>query len=166
MPLLIRSQRPTKALNRRRLKELARKLLLAERRSESLEVSLYLCDDETIQSCNREYRGQDKPTDVLSFNQEEGEALPLGMADDALPAVLGDILISLDTAKRQAEEYQWSLQEEVEALLTHGLLHLLGYDHETAEEEALMREREKALLGNRCIWVRENQTDSPERDAH
>jgi probable rRNA maturation factor len=162
MPLLIQSQKRTSGLNRRRLKALVQRLLQAERRPATLEVSLLLCDDPTIQDYNRQYRGQDRPTDVLSFAQEEGRPIPLGATEEEIPRVLGDIVISMDRARRQAEEFNWSLQEETEALLAHGMLHLLGYDHETPEEEALMREREKAALGDRCIWIREKEISSGE----
>jgi len=117
-------------------------------------VSLLLCDDPAIHALNREYRGVDRPTDVLAFSQEEGPAMPLGWADEAIPHLLGDVIISVDTARRQAEEAGWSLQEEVEALLAHGLLHLLGYDHTRADERALMRARENLLMGERSVWAR------------
>ena len=115
---------------------------------------MLLCGDETIRELNRQYRGKDAPTDVLSFPQEEGPPMPLGMADDAIPRALGDVVLSVETARRQAEEHGWSLQEEAEALLAHGLLHLLGYDHETPEERAVMREREREILGEKSIWAR------------
>jgi probable rRNA maturation factor len=134
------------------LKSLVKRLLHSERRSSDLEVSLLLCDDETIRHLNRDYRGQDQATDVLSFPQEEGPPMPLGTADDELPHTLGDVVISLETAARQATEHGWTLQEEVEALLAHGLFHLLGYDHDTPEEQALMQEKERNLLGERSIW--------------
>ena len=117
-------------------------------------MSLLLCDDPAIQALNRDYRGVDRPTDVLSFSQEEGPPMPLGWADEAIPHVLGDVVISVETARRQAEEAGWTLQEEVEALLAHGLLHLLGYDHESPEDRAAMRAREDALMGDRSVWAR------------
>lgn len=82
------------------------------------EISLVLCDDAFIQSLNAQYRGQDKPTDVLSFAQDD-------------PDLLGDIVISLPTAARQAQAAEWTLESEVALLGVHGLLHLLGHDDET-----------------------------------
>ena len=106
------------------------------------ELSLALVNDEEIQELNRRYRGQDKPTDVLSF--------PL--QDRLCPTLLGEVIISLDTAKRQAEKRRIPLAEEVQTLLIHGILHLLGYDHEISRSEAIRmgkKERElKALLEN------------------
>ena len=102
------------------------------------ELSIVLTDDATIQQLNRDYRGIDKPTDVLSFAQQEAE----GPASD----VLGDLIISLQTAQRQADERGHSLATEVRILLVHGLLHLLGYDHETPQERAEMSQAEHALL--------------------
>lgn len=86
------------------------------------EISLLLTDDETIRQLNKEYRNKDKSTDVLSFPME----------DDIM---LGDIAISVDTAKRQAEEAEINIDRETAFLFIHGLLHLLGYDHETSQED-------------------------------
>lgn len=97
--------------------------------------------DPEIHSLNRQYRQKDKPTDVLSF--------PL--ADDVCPALLGDVVISVDTATRQAHRRGHSLREEIQTLLIHGVLHLLGYDHEVSRSEAIrMRKKEreiKAIVG-------------------
>ena len=86
-----------------------------------------LCDDAFIQQLNAQYRGLDRPTDVLSFGQEDGEDEGPG------PRVLGDIVISLPTARRQAERAGWPVGNEVTLLAIHGLLHLLGHDDETDE---------------------------------
>ena len=155
MPLSIRSQTKAPELNRRRLRTLTRRLLRAEHRLETQEASLLLCDDVTIQALNRVHRGQDASTDVLSFPQEEGPPLPLGWADEEIPHLLGDVAISVETARRQAEAFGWTLQDEVEALLVHGLLHLLGCDHETSEDRSAMQARESAILGTKSIWIRE-----------
>jgi probable rRNA maturation factor len=92
------------------------------------ELSVVLCDDSFIQDLNLRYRQKDKPTDVLSF----------GLEDDVL---LGDIVISVDTAARQADRAGWPLSSEIAMLGVHGLLHLLGYD-DTDEDGALTMERE------------------------
>jgi probable rRNA maturation factor len=99
-----------------------------------LEVALRLCDDAAIHELNRDYRGKNKPTDVLAFAQREAAT-----ADSAL---LGDIVISVDTAKRQAKK---GLYAELLHLASHGLCHLLGYDHRDDEEEREMNARAAAL---------------------
>jgi probable rRNA maturation factor len=101
-------------------------------------VSVVFCGDALIRTLNREYRGQDKATDVLSFAQDESP--PGG------PALLGDVVISTETALRQAREGRRSLAREVEWLLAHGLLHLLGYDDETAAGAAEMDARGRAVI--------------------
>ncbi len=108
------------------------------------EVSVSFVDDETIQELNRHYRGVDAPTDVLSFPQDDqdGFALPEGC-----PLVLGDIIISLERAWEQAQEYGHSLEREVLYLAIHGFFHLVGYDHETQEEQRVMRKLEETVLG-------------------
>jgi probable rRNA maturation factor len=106
-----------------------------------LEASLTLCDDAAIQALNRDYRRKDRPTDVLAFAQREA-------AGGALhPGVLGDIVISVETARRQARgRGQDRVEREVVFLAAHGLCHLLGYDHRTDREEATMNARMTALL--------------------
>lgn len=104
-----------------------------------LELSLVLCDDAHIQSLNKEWRGVDAPTDVLSFELEDDdeEDEDAGLVSPEMPInVLGDVVISLDTAARQASERRYTLLDESRVLLVHGVLHLLGYDHEEGEEEA------------------------------
>ncbi len=101
--------------------------LKCEKFERNAEVSVTLCDDEKIHLLNREYRGVDAPTDVLSF--------PIFDETDDDFAVLGDIVISLERAKSQAEEYGHSFEREVAFLCVHSVLHLLGYDHETGEED-------------------------------
>lgn len=120
-------------MKRRRLKALTKLLLQSEGRPAGTQVSLLLCGDDLIRELNSTYRGEDSPTDVLSFPQND-------------PILLGDVIISLDTAARQAREFGCDLQDEVERLLIHGLLHLLGYDHQTDEDAAVMRAREEAIL--------------------
>jgi probable rRNA maturation factor len=104
---------------------------------DGVEVSVVFCGDELIRTLNRQYRGQDKATDVLSFPQEAG---PSG------GALLGDVVISTDTARHQAREGRRSLAREVEWLLAHGLLHLVGYDDETEAGAREMEERGQAVM--------------------
>lgn len=107
---------------------------------EGAELSLLLTTDEAIRRLNREFRGIDRATDVLSF--PGGDPLP------GQPAFLGDLAISLDTARRRAAEDERPLAAELARYLAHGLLHLIGYDHEVSTEEARkMASMEAALLG-------------------
>jgi len=114
--------------------------LLAMRSLSDAELSVVLTDDATIQALNRDYRGVDSPTDVLSFSQREGEGA------DPEDAVLGDVVISLDTAQRQADERGHALAMEVRILLVHGFLHLLGFDHESPEDREKMAAAESNAL--------------------
>lgn len=113
------------------------------------EVSLLLVDDTEIKNLNRDYRGKDCATDVLSFPLEEaveGEFEPAVVGGPAV-RMLGDIVISVETAEAQAKAYGHSFEREMTFLLVHGMLHLLGYDHERdAAAEKIMRAEEKRIL--------------------
>ena len=110
-------------------------------------VSVSIIDDQKIQQLNRDYRDKNQSTDVLSFaiQDEVPEELPIHGFED-MPLELGDIFISLDTAKRQAKEYGHSVNRELGFLALHGFLHLNGYDHMTDEDEAEMFGLQKAIL--------------------
>lgn len=110
---------------------------------EPCEVSVVLTDDAKIHELNRDYRGIDKPTDVLSFALEDEPtvALPPGF-----PRMLGDVIVSLETVRRQAAEHSKTYPSECAWALCHGLLHLLGYDHNSDEEEDAMRAKEQQAL--------------------
>ncbi|MGP0587556.1 rRNA maturation RNase YbeY [Paenibacillus timonensis] len=120
------------------------------------EVALTFVDDEAIHELNRDYRGIDRPTDVLSFAmneslEEESEMeivyeLEEDEELDDLTDVLGDIIISVDRAKAQSEDYGHSLEREIGFLFVHGFLHLLGYDHQDAASEAEMMGKQEAAL--------------------
>ncbi|MCS1350473.1 rRNA maturation RNase YbeY [Mechercharimyces sp. CAU 1602] len=110
-----------------------------------VEVAITLVDDEAIHQLNLEYRGVDRPTDVLSFPQWEREELAQ-MTESEEPLLLGDIVISIPRAREQAHEYQHSFEREIGFLAVHGFLHLLGYDHMTEEEEQVMFARQDAIL--------------------
>ena len=101
------------------------------------EISLTLVDDPAIREINREQRGKDAPTDVLSF--------PLEPEPFAQERLLGDIVISIDTARRQAADYDAPLQREIERLMIHGLLHVLGHDHMEPGERTMMEAEERRL---------------------
>ena len=112
------------------------------------EISITFTDDENIRTLNKEYRDIDNPTDVLSFPMyefdEAGNILAESFEDDKL--LLGDIVISLERALTQAESYGHSLIREVAFLTAHSMLHLLGYDHMTEDEEKVMFGKQEAIL--------------------
>ncbi|TCS94758.1 rRNA maturation RNase YbeY [Hazenella coriacea] len=110
-----------------------------------VEVSVTIVDNETIHNMNQEYRQVDRPTDVLSFPLwEPDEEWIVSEEEPEVP--LGDIVISLPKAEEQAAEYGHSLDREIGFLATHGFLHLLGYDHETPEEETEMFAKQEEIL--------------------
>ncbi|MEE8383304.1 MAG: rRNA maturation RNase YbeY [Thermodesulfobacteriota bacterium] len=105
------------------------------------EVSILLVDDHQIKKINKKYLRRNRPTDVISFSQIEGEFRHI------TTHLLGDVVISVETAKRQAKENDIILQDEITFLLIHGILHLLGYDHEgSVRKEREMRAKERKLL--------------------
>lgn len=105
------------------------------------EISVLFLDDGEIRKLNKKYRGHDQPTDVLSFALNEGES------PDPQPEMWGDIVISVESAARQAEVAACSFESEIARLLVHGALHLFGYDHEGSEESAAeMKDKEKLIL--------------------
>jgi probable rRNA maturation factor len=114
--------------------------MLADLCLEHATVSVLLCDDPTIKKLNAKYRGKNRPTDVLSFSMLEGIALA-GQGQ-----ILGDIIVSVPTAQRQAAARQVLVMREIGELLAHGLLHLLGFDHRTRFEERRMNAHAKRLI--------------------
>ncbi len=107
------------------------------------EISLLLTTDREVQALNRDYRDKDQPTDVLSFAALEVDAPPLPPGE---PLPLGDIIISIDTAQRQADSQGHSLSTELQWLASHGLLHLLGWDHPDDESLARMLQQQGTLI--------------------
>lgn len=114
--------------------------------AKSYELSLRLTDDAEIHSLNAQYRQQDKPTDVLAFAALEVDIPQPDEMLESLPLYLGDIVISVDTAQRQAKQQGHSLQIELAWLAAHGLLHLLGWDHPDDESLARMLHQQTSLL--------------------
>ncbi|MCI4128786.1 rRNA maturation RNase YbeY [Bacillus haynesii] len=114
--------------------------------ADGAEVSVTIINNEEIQKINKEYRGKDYPTDVISFALEEDGEGEIEIIGADMPPVLGDIIISVDKAQEQAEEYGHSLMRELGFLTVHGFLHLLGYDHMTEEEEKEMFTKQKEIL--------------------
>ncbi len=112
------------------------------------ELSLVVAGDETVHALNAQHRGIDRTTDVLAFPLAESRddvafASPLGEA-----VHLGDVVVSLPRAREQAADHGHSLETELALLVVHGVLHLLGYDHENDEDETQMREAEKRAMGS------------------
>ncbi len=127
----------------RSLAALVRRTLASEGAPPPLVLSVAITNDATVRKLNRRYRGEDAPTDVLSFGLDSRERF----VSAAGAPQLGDVVISYPTAQRQARTAGHSLDNELAHLLVHGVLHLLGYDHETPREATAMRAREEALLG-------------------
>ena len=128
------------------LERVCLKSLQYEEFNEDCEISLSIVTNEEIHDINKQFRNIDSPTDVLSFPQltfEEGEEADVNENGEI---VLGDIIISIDRAKEQAEEYGHSLKRELAFLSVHSMLHLMGYDHMVPEEEEDMFRRQKEIL--------------------
>ena len=128
------------------LEKVCLKSLQYEEFNEDCEISLSIVTNDEIHDINKQFRNIDSPTDVLSFPQltfEEGEDADVNENGEI---VLGDIIISIDRAKEQAEEYGHSLKRELAFLSVHSMLHLMGYDHMVPEEEEDMFRRQKEIL--------------------
>jgi rRNA maturation RNase YbeY len=172
VPVLLQNRQRAVAVNQAWLGRTA-EAVLAAARAGAAELSLLLVSDRRMRALNRRYRKKDRPTDVLAFPMYEGQspkrrspapaasvaakspgrgrvlARPgrAGETASRVPMVLGDVVISLPTAKRQAAALGHSLRAEVARLLVHGVLHLLGYDHERgARDASVMARKEKMIL--------------------
>ncbi|MEN2439267.1 rRNA maturation RNase YbeY [Bacillus sp. JR_21] len=149
MSLLIDIVDETGSVSEEMLKEVENLLQFAaecEGVQDQAEVSVTIVSNDDIHQINKEYRGKDAPTDVISFAlEEEGEG-EIEIVGAEMPPVLGDIIISADRTREQAEEYNHSFKRELGFLAVHGFLHLLGYDHMTKEEEEEMFTKQKELL--------------------
>lgn len=123
---------------------------------DTAEISVTFVDNEAIRELNRDYRGKDAPTDVLSFplyeddeDFDDGFVMPEDAEVEDASTALGDIVISVERAKAQAEEYGHSFERELAFLAVHSTLHLLGYDHERSpEEDAEQRRRQEEILAS------------------
>jgi probable rRNA maturation factor len=124
----------------------AKKVLVALGEGES-SLSLTLVGDRAIRALNAGHRGKDRPTDVLSFPMHSAEALGWNVAGaGGVPErLLGDVVISVDTARRQARDYDATLQDELYRLLIHGVLHVLGHDHEEPAQRHEMERQERRV---------------------
>src|SRR5580704_15809410 len=118
--------------------------MLALLQLEKAELSLVLSDDVQIHQLNKVYRGKDRPTDVLAFPMREGD---FGRLHNSLPSrLLGDVIVSIPTANRQAKAAKRDALAEITMLVAHGLLHLLGWDHETKTKDRAMRAETEKLV--------------------
>jgi probable rRNA maturation factor len=119
------------------------------------ELSIVLMGDESIRELNRAYRGKDRPTDVLAFAQAEGRFARLA------GPLLGDVIVSIPTARRQASTRRRTLLAEVTTLVAHGILHLLGWDHDTAAKSRRMRQETERLCRATRLGAPRRRTSSP-----
>ncbi|MCR5582173.1 MAG: rRNA maturation RNase YbeY [Eggerthellaceae bacterium] len=126
--------------------QLAEFVVTHEGKPANTEMSISFVDDEEMTRLNEGYRGKQGPTDVLSFECDNLDDEFDADAPEDAPYELGDIVIAVDVCKRQTQEYGTTFQEELELLITHGCLHLCGYDHIVDEEAEVMEARERELL--------------------
>ena len=143
MEIDVRNKCKSNIITTHRLKKITNnvlKLVLEEKGRTNAEVSIVFVDDGEMRNLNRNFRGINKSTDVLAFPMNTGKFANIN------PELLGDIVISVPTARKYAEMNERTLERELSVLLIHGVLHLLGYDHETAKEEVAMRELESEFI--------------------
>jgi rRNA maturation RNase YbeY len=163
VPVVLQNRQRVVAIDRAWLRRTAEAVLSASR-ADGAELSLVLVSDRRMRALNRRYRKKDRPTDVLAFPLTPSQPSPRGTRcffvatgrwegvgggarHSSPPMLLGDVVIAMETAKRQASEFGHSLRDEVARLLVHGVLHLLGYDHERGPRDAaLMTRKERAIL--------------------
>jgi probable rRNA maturation factor len=134
----IHNAHPSLKVKKTPIRLLVKTILNSENAEEGLDV--IFVDDESMIRLNREFTRRDQTTDVLSFGMREGSSDPVEYPN------LGDVYVSLDQAKRQAEARQAGLEDEVALLVTHGVLHLLGYDHQEKSQKLIMRRKEQSYL--------------------
>ena len=140
MQIFINNEQTECVINCEKLEDQVSNILIALE-CEAKEVSILLTDDKKMRELNKQYRNQDRSTDVLSFPQNGSKEIGLNHH------LLGDVVISTATARRQATQHKLSLEQELVLLLAHGILHLLGYDHERNDGEALyMRRKTRELF--------------------
>ena len=142
MLIRITSHREPEPLDSSALERLASFVLEREEAPDNIELSIALVDMAEMSELNVQYRGKEGPTDVLSFGCDD----PCAVLGPDEPVTLGDVVIAPEVAESQAAEYGHTVEEELNLLLVHGVLHLLGYDHEDAADAEVMQARERALL--------------------
>lgn len=131
------------------LEKVVAEVLKTEDLSFDYEVSITFVDKDQIHKLNKEFRDVDRPTDVLSFPLDEDFFI------EGVDTMLGDIVISMDVAEEQANEFGHSIEREIMYLIAHSMLHLLGYDHMDDEEKSIMRAREKEVMRNLGVFKNE-----------
>ena len=141
MLVRVSSDREPEPLALDAFESLATFVLRMEEAPDAVELSVALVDDDEIAHLNEAYRGVEGPTDVLSFGCDDPEPVE---SDE--PIAIGDVVIAPAVAERQAAELGTTVEAELDLLLVHGVLHLLGYDHEVDEDAAAMQARERAVL--------------------
>ena len=141
MLVRVSSSRDSEPLALDAFERLAAFVLRMEEAPDSVELSLAVVDEAEIARLNEAYRGIAGPTDVLSFGCDE----PRAVASDE-PVAIGDVVIAPEVAERQAAELGGTVEDELDLLVVHGVLHLLGYEHTSDEDAAVMQARERVLL--------------------
>jgi probable rRNA maturation factor len=141
MQISVTSHRDPEPLDLTAFERLGRFVLEREDVPDAAELSVAIVDADEIAHLNERYRGVEGATDVLSFGCDE-----ICAAEGDEPIALGDVIIAPQIAQMQAADLGVRIEDELNLLLTHGILHLLGYDHESDEDAAVMQERERALL--------------------
>lgn len=142
MEISILSHRQPEPLDLSAFERLAAFVLDREDTPNEVELSLAVVSLDEMEDLNRKYRGKEGPTDVLSFPCDD----PCPVVEAGQPVALGDVIVAPEVAEAQAAEYGHTVEEELNLLVVHGILHLLGYDHETEEQAAVMEERERQIL--------------------
>jgi len=139
MPVLIRNRQRKQKVDTERIRDFTQRLL-DRLECEAKEVSLVIVNDRQITEINRDYLGKNRPTNVISFAMGEGEFGDLGSG------LMGDVVVSVDTACRDALASGADPDDELDFLIIHGVLHLLGYEHEKTEEAMAMRKKEAEMF--------------------
>lgn len=142
MQISVVSHREPEPLDLVAFERLAAFVLEREEAPSAVELSIAVVEIAEMTELNTTYRSKSGPTDVLSFPCDD----PCAVVEQGEPVTLGDVVIAPEVAERQAAEYGHTVEEELNLLLVHGVLHLLGYDHEVDEEAAAMQARERVLL--------------------
>jgi probable rRNA maturation factor len=143
--ILVNNDAEFKCISEDDIKELAGQIYQASGIEGKGEVSVTFLSDEEMQQLNKDYRQIDSPTDVLTFPQSEGMDMPM-TDDENFQPLIGDIIISVETAEKQAAEQGHSLNKEIAVLLIHGILHLHGFDHIEDEDYEKMKPEEDRIL--------------------
>lgn len=143
MLISVTTHRDPEPLDLTAFERLAQFVLDREEAPELVELSVAIVDIAEMTELNEQYRGKEGPTDVLSFGCDD----PCAVVGEGEPVTLGDVVIAPEVAEAQAAEYGHTVEEELNLLLVHGVLHLMGYDHEEDSDAEVMQERERALLG-------------------